>query len=92
MNLDLVITNRAHAKRRLEKTAADLRRLAETVERTALDLDRVGTFGYETHTRVVGSVLHEVTTFLANMHLETAFDYASEADVALAEKKAALPS
>jgi hypothetical protein len=91
VELDLTTTSRAHAKRRLEKTADDLRRLASAVDRTAAELDQVenDAAGYKTHTRVVGNALHEVITFLANMHLESAFEYAAEADIALAEKKAA---
>jgi predicted trehalose synthase len=89
---DLTERSSAHAKRRLLKTADDLRRLADTVERTAGELDKVadeGPGGYRTHTRVVGNALHEVITFLANMHMEQAFEYASEADVALAESRVA---
>jgi predicted metal-dependent hydrolase len=87
--LDLVEMNRKHAHRRLMKTADDLRQLVEQVERNAADLDRVGqTRGPRSHTVVVGRALHDVTTFLANMHLESAFEYAAEADSAMAEAKA----
>lgn len=89
--LDLTAMNRSHAQRRLRVTAKDLRSLADRIERTAADLDRVAERqpGYRTHTRVIGEALHEVITFLANMHMESAFDYAAEADIAAAEAEIA---
>jgi hypothetical protein len=79
--LDLVAMNRRHAKRHLLRLADQAVRLAETLDRFADDLDKVGTApGYASHSNIAGSAVHEVMTFLANAHFEQVTGYAADAD------------
>jgi hypothetical protein len=64
-----------------------LREMADRIESEAKQNIARAESGQGTYGRVVGSLVHEITWGIANLHLETLMSTATDADIAHAEAK-----
>lgn len=81
--------NAKFTKDAIRNAAARLRRMAEDVERLTISVDKVGNPGFASYGQVAAEVVSEVRNGLFNLHVENVVTYASQADIARAEAKAA---
>jgi hypothetical protein len=69
----------------IARIAADLRRLAEEVERTTVGIDRIGRPGRDNYGQVAAEVDHVVSWGFANLKTESLIRSATDADIARAK-------
>lgn len=77
--------SRGHAARRLRVNAADLHRLAATVESIANEVERGPTRTSPVLAEIAARAIHELAVWLMNAQLHVAVTYAAEADRYAAE-------
>lgn len=72
-------------RRRVERVAADLERLAEEVRRATSGIDRIGNPGRRQYAQVASDVQHAVMNAMPNLGLDALTHDAADADIARAK-------